>query len=113
MVTRATRWLTSNAGKPFFLWVELSDVSADGRSYDRAIAGVDAAVGKLLTQLRTMKLYDDSIILLASDHGESLGAHGEDTHGVFLYDDTIRVPLLVKLPQRQMAGARPCAPHGA
>ncbi|PYX28621.1 MAG: hypothetical protein DMG77_15410 [Acidobacteria bacterium] len=106
VVTRATRWLTSNAGKPFFLWVELSDVSADGRSYDRAIAGVDAAVGKLLTQLRTMKLYDDSIILLASDHGESLGAHGEDTHGVFLYDDTIRVPLLVKLPQRQMAGKR-------
>ncbi len=106
VVNRATRWLTSNAGKPFFLWVELSDVSADGVSYDRAIASVDAAVGKLLATLRTMRLYDDSIIVIASDHGESLGAHGEDTHGIFLYDDTIRVPLLVKLPQNQMAGKR-------
>lgn len=106
VVGRATRWLTSNPGKPFFLWVELDDVAAGGLPYDRAIAGADAAVGKLLITLRTMKVYEDSVILVASDHGESLGAHGEDRHGIFLYDDTIRVPLLVKLPQSQMAGKR-------
>jgi choline-sulfatase len=106
VVSRTSKWLTSNAGKPFFLWVELDDVHADGLSYDRAIANADAAIGKLIAALRTTKAYDDSIIVVASDHGESLGAHGEDTHGIFLYDDTIRVPLLVKLPQNQLGGKR-------
>ena len=46
------------------------------------------------------------MIVVAADHGESLGAHGEDTHGIFLYDETIHVPLLVKLPQDAMAGKR-------
>jgi len=41
-----------------------------------------------------------------SDHGESLGEHGENTHGVFLYDSTIRVPLLIKFPQAKFAGQR-------
>ena len=45
-------------------------------------------------------------IVVVADHGDSLGAHGEDTHGIFLYDETIHVPLLVKLPQDAMAGKR-------
>src|SRR6266699_1356800 len=71
-----------------------------------AVAAADAALGKLIAVLRAQKLFEDSIVVVASDHGESLGAHGEDMHGIFLYDETIHVPLLVKLPQNQMAGKR-------
>ena len=62
--------------------------------------------GKLIAALRSSKLYDDALIVIASDHGQSLGAHGEETHGVFLYDETIHVPLMLKLPQNQSAGKR-------
>ena len=65
------------------------------------MAAVDAALGKLLVALRKQKLYDNAAIVVASDHGQSLGANGEETHGVFLYDETIHVPLLVRLPRRQ------------
>ena len=107
MVARAATWITSSAKGPFFLWVHLADpATARGVGYDRAVAVADAAVGKLISALRAQKLFDDSLIILAADHGESLGAHGEATHGVFLYDDAIRVPLLLKLPQNQMAGKR-------
>src|SRR5262249_30270812 len=64
------------------------------------------ALAKLIGALRAQKLYDDSVIIVTADHGESLGAHGEETHGIFLYDETIRVPLLAKLPQSQLAGKR-------
>jgi arylsulfatase A-like enzyme/Tfp pilus assembly protein PilF len=105
IVARATKWLESNKQRPFFLWIHLHDPSElSGSSYDRAIAAADAAVGKLLSSLRTQSLYDDALIVVASPHGESLGAHGEETHGVFLYDETIHVPLLLKLPKSQMAG---------
>jgi choline-sulfatase len=92
--------------KPFFLWVHLSDAQAPYASYDRAVAAADAAFGKLIAALKAQNLYEDAIVVASADHGESLGAHGEDTHGVFLYEDTIQVPLLVKLPQSQMAGKR-------
>ncbi len=100
---RAIKWLATNKQSPVFLWMHLQD--PDGVSegaYDRAIAAADAAVGKLLSFLRTQSLYDDSLIVAVSPHGEGLGAHGEDTHGVFLYDETIHVPLLLKLPKGQM-----------
>ena len=101
---RAMKWLIGNKQRPFFLWMHLHDPDGvSGGSYDRAIATVDAAVGKLVTFLRTQSLYDDSLIVVASSHGESLGAHREDTHGIFLYDETIHVPLLLKLP-KSLAG---------
>ena len=50
--------------------------------------------------------YDGTVIAVMADHGESLGAHGEDTHGIFLYDETIQVPLLIKLPLTESAGKR-------
>jgi len=53
--------------------------------------------------LKQQKLYANTAILVAADHGESLGAHGEDTHGIFLYDETIHVPLLLKLPGQRTA----------
>jgi arylsulfatase A-like enzyme/Flp pilus assembly protein TadD len=109
VVARALAWLQKPGKGPIFLWLELNDPHAPyqpppgyargGSAYNGEIRYVDAQIGKLVTALRARKLYDGALIVVGGDHGESLGAHGEETHGVFLYDDTIRVPLLVKLPQ--------------
>jgi len=105
VVARAANWLAANRQRPFFLWVNLHDPAGQsGVSYDRAVSAADAAVGKLFTLLRAQSFYEDAVIVVASPHGESLGAHGEDTHGFFLYDETIHVPLLLKLPKNQLAG---------
>jgi arylsulfatase A-like enzyme/Tfp pilus assembly protein PilF len=105
VVARATHWLAGDKHRPFFLWVHLQDAHAPYvTSYDHAVSTADAAAGKLITFLRSQSLYDDTVIVIASSHGESLGAHGEDTHGIFLYDETIHVPLVLKLPKNQTAG---------
>jgi choline-sulfatase len=107
VAARATNWLARNSQGPFFLWLQLNDPEdASGAAYNAAIAAEDAAVGKLVAALQADKLYEDSLIVIAADHGQSLGAHGEDSHGIFLYDETAHVPLLVKLPQNQSAGKR-------
>ncbi len=67
---------------------------------------MDSIVGKLLDYLRSQGLYDNTLIAVAADHGESLGEHGELTHSIFLYDSTIHVPLLLKLPGNRSAGQR-------
>lgn len=106
VVVRATKWLAGSKQRPFFLWVHLYDPHAPYVSYNRAITATDAAVGKLVSFLHVQKLYDDALVVVASNHGESLGAHGEETHGIFLHDETIHVPLLLKLPQNRMPGKR-------
>jgi tetratricopeptide (TPR) repeat protein len=98
---------------PFFAFVHFFDphapydppaafleapLSSDAARYDSEIAFVDSQVGKLVAFLKERGLYQDSVIVLLGDHGESLGEHGEATHGLFLYDATIRVPLLVRGP---------------
>ncbi len=105
-ITRATEWLGRNQ-QPFFLWVNISSpLVSSSTSYRAAVSSADTMLGKLVSVLRTQKLYDNAIVIVASAHGESLGAHGEETHGIFLYDETIHVPLLVKLPGNQLAGKR-------
>ena len=107
VVARATAWLDRNSRGPLFLWIELSDTdNAVGASYNSAISTSDAAVARLLTALRAHKLLDDTLVVVTSGHGSSLGAHGEETYGVFLYDETIHVPLLLKLPQNQYPAKR-------
>jgi arylsulfatase A-like enzyme/Flp pilus assembly protein TadD len=107
VMARVKAWLARNSSGSFFLWVHLNDPeSASEASYNAAVTSADAAVGKLIAALRTSKLYDDTLIVITSDHGQSLSAHGEDTHGIFLYDETIHVPLLLKLPQNRNAGKR-------
>ena len=117
VVSHATTWLTKNHQWPFFLWVHLYDPHApydppapyDKRfsdPYDGEIAYADASLGKLFTYLRQHGLYEHTIIVMMSDHGESLGAHGEAMHGIFLYDETIRVPLIIKLPGELLARRR-------
>jgi arylsulfatase A-like enzyme len=74
--------------------------------YDGEVAASDAIVGRFLQSLRDRKLYDRALIVFLSDHGEGLGDHGEDEHGIFLYREELRVPLFVKLPGSRLAGER-------
>lgn len=107
VVTRAIEWLTSVRSQSLFLWVNLHDpASTSGPEYDRAVAACDHGVGKLLAFLRSQAMYDSTAIVIVSSHGESLGAHGEERHGIFLYDETTHVPLLLKLPQELLAGQK-------
>jgi choline-sulfatase len=103
VVTRAIAWVDHNAHAqdPFFLWIHIGDASAPSTSYNSAVTSVDAAIGKLIGALQQWKIYGETAIVVVAAHGESLGAHGEDTHGIFLYDETIHVPLLIKLPEGQ------------
>lgn len=106
-VSGALQWLTANPNGPFFLWIHIYIPGGfSALTYDNNVTLTDVAVGQLLTVLRMRKLVDDAAIIVTATHGEGLGAHGEDTHGVFLYDETIHVPLLVKLPQNQLAAKR-------
>src|SRR5207244_6872474 len=70
------------------------------------IAYTDAAIGKLIAGLKASGLYGNSIVAVMSDHGEAFGEHGERHHGIFLYDETIHVPLLIKLPVERSRGTR-------
>jgi choline-sulfatase len=111
VVAHALAWLNAHPKGPFFLWVHLYDAHHPydppqpyktkyaAAPYDGEIAYADSAVGKLLSQLRARGLYDSALIAVMADHGEALGDHGEDTHGIFLYDETIHVPLVIKLPE--------------
>jgi len=107
VVARGIAWLDHNAqGQAqgqFFLWVHLSDADAPNASYNAALSAADSAVGKLISALQQRKIYANTAVIVVADHGQSLGAHGEDTHGIFLYDETIHVPLLIKLPESQPA----------
>jgi arylsulfatase A-like enzyme/Tfp pilus assembly protein PilF len=116
VVDRALAWLSKHPTGPFFLWVHLYDAHDPydppspykeryaSAPYDGEIAYADSVVGKLLTTLRARGLYDGALIAVMADHGESLGEHGEGTHGVFLYDETIHVPLLFKFPAAHWGG---------
>ena len=105
VVARAIAWLDRNAQPQFFLWIHICDARVPS-AYNSAITAADAAIGKLISALQQRKIYENTALIVVADHGESLGAHGEDAHGVFLYDETIHVPLLMKLPQAQ-SGAKP------
>jgi arylsulfatase A-like enzyme/Tfp pilus assembly protein PilF len=74
--------------------------------YDGEIAYADEIVGKLVKYLKSHQLYDRSTIVLLSDHGEGLGDHGEQEHGLFVYEEAIHVPLIVKQEGNAGAGRR-------
>jgi arylsulfatase A-like enzyme len=118
VVASALGWLNQHSKRPFFLWVHLFDAHDPynppepyktryaSQPYDGGIAYDDSVVGELLQQLKARGLYEGTMIAVMADHGESLGAHGEETHGIFLYDETIQVPLVIKLPSGVGAGKR-------
>ncbi len=79
-------------------------------AYDGEVATADEIIGKFLDYLRAEGIYDRATILLMSDHGEGLGDHGEDEHGVLLYRETLQVPLMLKLPKGARKGTSVSAP---
>jgi choline-sulfatase len=107
-VAAADRWLARReAGKPFFLFLHIYEPHkpyappprfAAYAAYDGEVAYADEIVGRFLDRLRALGIYDRATIVLLSDHGEGLGDHGEQEHGLFLYQETTRIPLMVKLP---------------
>jgi arylsulfatase A-like enzyme/Flp pilus assembly protein TadD len=112
-------WLSKNYQKKFFLWMHLYDPHypyhppapyADeykDRPYDGEIAFADSQVGRLIRFLKAKGLYANTLIILSGDHGESLGEHGEKTHGFFIYNATLHVPFIVHLPNAHLPGAAP------
>jgi arylsulfatase A-like enzyme len=76
------------------------------RWYEAEIAAVDAEIGRLLDRLKARGIYDDTLVVVTSDHGELLGEHGDFGHVVWLYEPTVRVPLVVKYPEGESAGTR-------
>ena len=112
-VARARTWLGQQQDGRFLLFVHLYEPhrpwhvpAGFGTGYEGAVSYADSLVGSLLSALRERQFYDDAMVVLLSDHGEGLGDHGEEEHGVFLYDEATRVPLIVKLPEGRRAGSR-------
>ena len=125
VVARALAWRRDARGGPMFLWVHLFDphdpydpppqngARASLAPYDGEIAEVDRLAGALVAAVGP-----ETLVVIAADHGEALGDHGEATHGVFLYEETLHVPLVIRFPgqaeslplplsnKRQGAGAR-------
>ncbi|HTQ80365.1 MAG TPA: sulfatase, partial [Thermoanaerobaculia bacterium] len=121
-VKRGLNWLRGRTAKPFFFFLHLYEPHAPytppepfrsrykASPYDGEIATADAVVGDFLSELKRLGIYDRAAIVLLSDHGEGLSDHGERQHGIFLYRETLQVPLLLKLPGSAQAGGRITVP---
>ena len=118
----ALAWERTVRSKPFFLFLHLYEPHSPyappepfasrypGRPYDGEIATADAIVGRVLDELKAQGVYDKAVILLLSDHGEGLGEHGEQEHGIFLYREALQVPMMLKLPGGRLGGSRVAQP---
>lgn len=107
----AADWLAArDSERPFFLWVHLYDAHipyepapehlarAGGDAYRGEVAALDDAVGVVLDALAEQGLEDETLVVLTADHGESLGEHGEPSHGALCYEATVHVPLVLHFP---------------
>ncbi len=110
----ALDWLGKNSQKKLFLWMHLYDPHFPyhppdpysreyaAQPYDGEIAFADEQVRRLLRFLKEKGIYQNTVIVLCGDHGESLGEHGEKTHGFFIYNATMHVPLIIRLPENRL-----------
>jgi len=109
VVQHAEAWLSAHPTGAHFVWVHLYDphdpyeppapysqIYKD-HLYDGEIAYADSALANFIAYLKKHDWYANSVIVVVGDHGEGLGEHHEDTHGIFLYDSTTHVPLIIKL----------------
>jgi arylsulfatase A-like enzyme/predicted Zn-dependent protease len=118
----ALAWERTVKKRPFFLFLHLYEPHSPytppepfatryaGHPYDGEIATADSIVGHVLDELRSQGIYDKAVILLLSDHGEGLGDHGEQEHGIFLYREALQVPMMLKLPGGRLGGSRVAQP---
>lgn len=108
VVDDALAWLAKDEA-PFFAWIHLYDTHRPYRlpdEYSRgypdpylaAITFEDSQIARVVKHLRERRVLDDTLIVIAGDHGESLGDHGEDSHGIFIYQETLHVPLIMRGP---------------
>jgi arylsulfatase A-like enzyme/Tfp pilus assembly protein PilF len=117
VVERALGWWGERAGRErVFLWVHLFDPHYPyappvefaeryrGRPYDGEIAYVDSLVGQVVARLKKASLYDSTLLVVAGDHGEGLDQHSEPAHGVFLYESTLHIPLIIRTPDPRYRG---------
>jgi choline-sulfatase len=113
---QAIAWLRKNSAHPFFLWVHYYDPHAPfdpptpyaqqyaQNLYAGEIAFMDAQLGRLLDAVHKLGVTDNTLVIAAADHGESLGEHGEAAHGYLLYNATVHVPLIMACGQRLGGG---------
>ena len=112
--TLALQWLEKNHKKPFFFFLHYFDphlqyepprpfyTKYQDNLYAGEIAFVDHLIGRVVKQLKRLGIYDSALLIITSDHGEGLGEHGESAHSYFIYDNTVKVPLIIKPPGRHV-----------
>jgi arylsulfatase A-like enzyme/Tfp pilus assembly protein PilF len=122
VVDRALPWMDSVKDGPFFTWIHLYDPHTpyappepfrsqyEGHPYRGEIAFTDAQVGRVVDFLRERGLLEKTVIAVLGDHGESLGDHGEDAHGFFIYEAATRVPFVIRAPGDRVRGRRVADP---
>jgi choline-sulfatase len=110
VVQHAETWMAAHSTGPRFVWIHLYDphdpyqppppfaLTYKDHLYDGEIAYADSALANFVAFLKKSGRYENSLIVVVGDHGEGLGEHHENTHGIFLYDSTTHVPLIVKMP---------------
>ena len=114
---------SSGAAPPWFLWIHYFDPHAAydppepwkakmPTPYDGEVAFVDDQIGRVFSKLAQMGTESQTIVAVTADHGESLGDHGEETHGVFIYDSTLRVPLIMAGPGVSVGSVASAVGHG-
>ena len=122
VIDSAIAWLEKHKKRRFFTWIHLydphtpykppqpyySEYKDRGRIglYDGEIAFMDSQIGRVINWLEINNLKKNTILILVGDHGEALGDHKESTHGYFIYDSTIRVPLIIVTPIQELKGKR-------
>jgi len=115
----ASSWLEArDPRRPFFLWVHLWDAHspyepgpdllehAGGDPYLGEVAACDVALGRILATLRAGQWLDSTLIVVVADHGEAFGEHDEVSHGAYVWNTTLHVPLILRLPSSDDAGER-------
>jgi len=122
VVDLGLEWLDQPDERPFFAWLHFYDPHipydppepyrskfesvGEYGLYDGEIAFADSQVGRLLDWLDDRRLAENTVVVVVGDHGESLGDHGEKEHGYYIYDATVKVPLIVRVPGPEFGGIR-------
>ena len=122
VVDKALPWIESVKEGPFFAWLHFYDphtpyappepfrTKYKGRPYKGEVAFADSQVGRVIAFLESKGLLEHTVIAVLGDHGESLGDHGEDAHGFFIYEATTRVPFIIRAPLESARGRRVADP---